>query len=68
MIKNFLFFYLHFKTLPKRKLINVYPNVYLQGFINEKKIIFRSRQESEVAGFFVFSHMRMMDYFRLFRG
>ncbi len=29
---------------------------------------FGSREESEVAGFFIFSHIRMMDYFRLDTG
>ena len=30
--------------------------------------IFESREESEVAGLFVFSHIRMMGYFRLGKG
>ncbi len=41
-------------------------------FIGEKKLIFSvgmpyfgSREESKVSGFFVFSHLRMMGYFRL---
>ena len=30
--------------------------------------MFGTRKESEVAGFFVFSHIQMMDYFRLGKG
>ncbi len=34
--------------------------------LKERK--FGSREESEVAGFFVFSHIRMIGYFRLGKG
>ena len=37
----------------------------LVRFNAKSEILFGSREESEVVGIFVFSHIRMMGYFRL---
>ena len=41
------------------------PNFLLQISSNDRVASFRSKERSEVAGFFVFSHIRMIGYFSL---
>ncbi len=42
-----------------------YIDIYMVGKDNLIDRIFGSREESQVVGFFVFSHIQMMGYFRL---
>ena len=48
-----------------RKQGNSPENIILDGYNKQGESNSGSREESEVAGFFVFSHIRMMCYFRL---
>ena len=47
-------------------IANKHYNEWIKRIFSEIKFV--SREESEVSGFFVFSHIRMMDYFRLSKG
>ena len=51
-----------------RKQGNSPENIILDGYNKQGESNSGSREESEVAGFFVFSHIRMMGYFRLGKG
>ena len=50
----------------KNHKIYIFPMLFLEKFVvSFATRNFVSREESEVAGYFVFSHIRMMGYFRL---